>query len=63
MPKEEVSQPPPKEGKKALAGATVELLGSPTLVSRAKADFAKWRGDRPYTSLIPRQQRAPEKIR
>ncbi len=48
---------------KALAGATVELLGSPTLVSRAKADFAKWRGDRPYTSLIPRQQRAPEKIR
>ena len=48
---------------KALAGSAVELLGSPALVSRAKADFKKWRGERPYTSLIPKEQKAPVKIR
>jgi aminobenzoyl-glutamate utilization protein B len=48
---------------KALAGSAVELLSSPTLVSQAKADFKKWRGERPYTSLIPKEQKAPVKIR
>jgi aminobenzoyl-glutamate utilization protein B len=47
----------------ALAGAAVDLLSDPSLVAAARADFEMRRGKRPYTSLIPKEQKAPAKIR
>ena len=48
---------------KAHAASAIDLLASPDLVRAAKEDFRRWRGERPYTSLIPPEQRAPVKIR
>jgi aminobenzoyl-glutamate utilization protein B len=48
---------------KALAATMVELLESPDAVAAAKSDFEKRMKGRKYTSLIPKGQKPPEKIR
>jgi aminobenzoyl-glutamate utilization protein B len=48
---------------KALAGAAVDLYGSPDLIARAKADFKTIRDPLKYVTLIPDGQKAPKSIR
>jgi aminobenzoyl-glutamate utilization protein B len=48
---------------KALAGAAVDLYGSPDLIARAKADFKTIRDPLRYMTLIPEGQKAPKAIR
>jgi hypothetical protein len=48
---------------KALAGAAIDLYGSPDLVARAKADFTKIRDPLDFVTLIPEGQKAPRSIR
>jgi aminobenzoyl-glutamate utilization protein B len=48
---------------KALAGAAIDLYGSPDLVARAKADFKKIRDPLDFVTLIPEGQKAPRSIR
>lgn len=48
---------------KALAGAAVDLLQSPALVERARADFTTIREPLTYVTLIPEGQKAPKTIR
>lgn len=48
---------------KALAIATLDLLEKPELVSAAKADWKQRMEGVKYTSLIPKGQKAPAKIR
>jgi aminobenzoyl-glutamate utilization protein B len=48
---------------KALAGAAVDLYGSPDLIARAKADFKQVRDPLKYVTLIPDGQKAPRSIR
>jgi aminobenzoyl-glutamate utilization protein B len=48
---------------KALAGAALDLYGSPDLVARAKADFKTIRDPLKYVTLIPDGQKAPRAIR
>lgn len=48
---------------KALAISAIELLEKPDLVTAAKADWKNTLNGRKYTSLIPRGQKAPAKIR
>ncbi len=46
-----------------LAASAVELLQRPEKIIEAKADFQLRRKDKPYTTLIPRGQKPPVKIR
>ncbi len=46
-----------------LAAAGIELLQRPDIIAAAKADFATRMKDKPYSSLIPKGQRPPAKIR
>lgn len=48
---------------KVLAVTMIDLLQSPAEVTAAKAEFDKRMKDRPYTTLIPKGQKAPKKIR
>ena len=48
---------------KGLAGAAIDLYGSPVLVDRARADFTQVRAPLKYDLLIPEGQRAPRTIR
>jgi aminobenzoyl-glutamate utilization protein B len=48
---------------KALAGAAVDLYGSPDLIARAKADLKTIRAPLKYVTLIPDGQKAPKSIR
>lgn len=48
---------------KVLAASTIDLLSNPALVAAGKQDFKKRRGDKPYRTLIPKEQNAPTKIR
>jgi hypothetical protein len=48
---------------KALAGAAIDLYGSPDLVARAKSDFKAVRDPLNYVTLIPDGQKAPKAIR
>jgi aminobenzoyl-glutamate utilization protein B len=48
---------------KALAGAAIDLYGSPDLIARAKSDFKKVRDPLNYVTLIPDGQKAPKAIR
>jgi aminobenzoyl-glutamate utilization protein B len=48
---------------KALAGSALDLLRSPALVERARADFKEVRAPLTFELLIPEGQRAPKTIR
>ena len=48
---------------KVLAVSAVKLLENPDQVAAAKADFDTRMKNRKYTSLIPKGQKVPEKIR
>jgi aminobenzoyl-glutamate utilization protein B len=48
---------------KVLATTTIDLLEQPEQVAQAKADFAERMKNRKYTTVIPKGQRPPEKIR
>lgn len=48
---------------KVLAVTMIDLLQNPAEVAAAKAEFDKRMKDRPYTTLIPKGQKAPKKIR
>ncbi len=48
---------------KVLATTTLDLLEQPEQVAQAKADFAERMKNRTYTTVIPKGQRPPEKIR
>jgi aminobenzoyl-glutamate utilization protein B len=47
----------------ALAASAIDLLEHPDQVAAAKADFQKRMKDKPYTTLIPKGQKPPLKIR
>jgi aminobenzoyl-glutamate utilization protein B len=46
-----------------LAASAIELLQRPDIVAAAKADFQTRMKEKPYTSLIPKGQPPPAKIR
>ncbi|MFQ5789233.1 MAG: amidohydrolase [Acidobacteriota bacterium] len=48
---------------KTLAGAAIDLYGSPELLEKAKADFKTIREPLSYVTLIPEGQKAPKSIR
>jgi aminobenzoyl-glutamate utilization protein B len=48
---------------KVLALSTVELLQNPQLLKEAKADLQERMKERKYTTLIPKDQKAPKSIR
>lgn len=48
---------------KVLAVAAIDLLENPEYVAEAKADWQRRMKDRKYTTLIPKGQKAPAKIR
>lgn len=48
---------------KVLAASTIDLLSNPAIVAAGKQDFRKRRGDKPYRTLIPKEQHAPKNIR
>jgi hypothetical protein len=48
---------------KALAGTAVDLLESPALVDRARAELDALRETLPFVTLMPEGQRAPKAIR
>lgn len=48
---------------KVLALSAVELMQDPLAVKDARADFDKRMKDRPYTTIIPKGQKAPKAIR
>jgi aminobenzoyl-glutamate utilization protein B len=50
-------------GAKVLAVTAIDLLQSPGLVAAAKADWKQRMKDRKYTTLIPKGQKPPIKIR
>jgi len=50
-------------GAKALAVTAIDLFKQPELIAAAKADWKKRMQDREYTTLIPKGQQAPQKIR
>ena len=50
-------------GAKVLAVTTVDLLRDPRIITEAKAEFDERMKDRPYTTLIPKGQKPPKKIR
>jgi aminobenzoyl-glutamate utilization protein B len=52
-----------KVAAKALAASAVDLFSNPKLLKEARADFEKRRGPEPFTTLIPKEQKAPLKIR
>ncbi len=48
---------------KVMSATALDLFFSPELVRSARADFERRRAGIPYTSLIPKEQRAPVRIR
>jgi aminobenzoyl-glutamate utilization protein B len=48
---------------KALAATAVDLYTDPTLLAKAKQEFLKTRGDKPFETLIPADQAAPTSVR
>ncbi|GAB4139341.1 MAG: M20 family metallopeptidase [Planctomycetaceae bacterium] len=48
---------------KVLAVSAIDLLGSPELIAAAKADWKQRMKNRKYTSLVPKGQKPPVKIR
>ena len=50
-------------GAKVLALSALQLLRNPTTIAEAKAEFDERMKERPYTTLIPKEQKAPAKIR
>ncbi|MFP6768568.1 MAG: amidohydrolase, partial [Planctomycetaceae bacterium] len=48
---------------KVLAASVIQLLEDPDLVAAARAEWKKRMTDRKYTTLIPKGQKAPAKIR
>ena len=50
-------------GAKALAISAIDLFEKPELIAAAKADWKKRMDGRKYTTLIPKGQKAPVKIR
>ena len=50
-------------GAKVLALSALHLIRNPKTVAEAKAEFDERMKDRPYTTLIPKEQKAPAKIR
>jgi aminobenzoyl-glutamate utilization protein B len=48
---------------KVLALSAIDLLQDPQALEEAKADFQERMKDRPYTTRIPRDQKAPKAIR
>lgn len=50
-------------GAKVLAVTMIDLLERPSLIQAAKADFEKQMKERTYTTLIPKGQKPPAKIR
>ena len=48
---------------KVLAASVIQLLEDPDLIDAAKADWKKRMTDRKYTTLIPKGQKVPTKIR
>jgi aminobenzoyl-glutamate utilization protein B len=48
---------------KALAGTALDLMSTPALVERARADFAAIRTPLTFLTLIPEGQKAPTSIR
>ena len=48
---------------KVLALSTVDLLQDADALREARADFQKRMKDRPYTTVIPKGQKAPKSIR
>jgi aminobenzoyl-glutamate utilization protein B len=48
---------------KVLALSAIDLLQDPQAIEEAKADFQERMKDRPYTTRIPKDQKAPKAIR
>jgi len=48
---------------KALAGTALDLLGTPAVIDKARADFKAIRDPLKYVTLIPEGQKAPKAIR
>jgi aminobenzoyl-glutamate utilization protein B len=50
-------------GAKVMAVSAIDLFENPTLIQEAKADWKQRMGDRKYTTLIPKGQKPPLRIR
>jgi aminobenzoyl-glutamate utilization protein B len=48
---------------KVLAACTIDLLSNPALITASQDDFQKRRGNKPFKTLVPKEQHAPAKIR
>jgi aminobenzoyl-glutamate utilization protein B len=48
---------------KVIAATAIDLYMKPNLLARTKADFRKAREQKQWQTLIPEQQRAPQKVR